>query len=96
MMKIEKKIKEIIEEILEDCGNVEGMSEKLKNPECDLIDDLGLDSLLLVQMIVEVENVFDFNFELMDLDVSKLRKFLLLRDCILKWVSEQSDKWFIE
>ena len=42
MMKIEKKLKEIIEEILEDCGNVEGMSEKMKNPECDLIDDFFL------------------------------------------------------
>lgn len=91
-MEIDKKLKEIIEEILIDYGDVEDLSAKLRDSQCDLIDDLGLNSLLMVQMIVEVENIFDFNFELNDLDVSKLRKFALLRECVQERLLVQRDK----
>lgn len=59
------------------------ISELLEKQECDLIDDFGLDSLLMVQLIVEIESEFDLEFELADLNMEVLRKYHNLRDYII-------------
>lgn len=79
-VKLKKIIKDIIRfDILDD--NVEKM---LDDSECDLMDDLGFDSLLMVQLIVEVENTFKLEFSLEDLDINILSKYTNLKNYIIK------------
>ena len=59
------------------------VSELVIGQECDLLDDFGLDSLLMVQLIVEIESEFDLEFELSDLNMNVLRKYNNLRDYIV-------------
>lgn len=59
------------------------VSEFVVDQGCDLLDDLGLDSLLMVQLIVEIESEFDLEFDLADLNMDVLRKYHKLRDYII-------------
>lgn len=62
-MKIEDKVKKIIAEKLDvDIGDVV--------PEASLIDDLGADSLAIVELIMTMEEEFDI--EVPDEDAEKL------------------------
>jgi acyl carrier protein len=63
-MSIEPKIKKIIEEQL----GVEG--DRIK-PEASFIDDLGADSLDIVELVMAMEEEFDL--EIPDEDAEKLR-----------------------
>ena len=54
----------------------------LEKKECDLIDDVGFDSILFIQMIVEVELCFKIQFVLEELDINLLRKYKDLKKCI--------------
>lgn len=63
-MSIEPKIKKIIEEQL----GVEG--ERVK-PEASFIDDLGADSLDIVELVMAMEEEFDI--EIPDEDAEKLK-----------------------
>ena len=64
MTTVEPKIKKIIEEQL----GVEG--ERIK-PEASFIDDLGADSLDIVELVMAMEEEFDL--EIPDEDAEKLR-----------------------
>ena len=67
---------------------ISGEAEKLfSNPDCDLMSDFGLDSLLMVQLIVEIETEFDMEFGLEDLDINLLRKYRELE----KYIEENKD-----
>ena len=76
-MKIEDKVRKII-------------SEKLKVdpsevvPEASLIDDLGADSLAIVELIMTMEEEFDI--EVPDEDAEKMRK---VKD-VIKYLTEKS------
>jgi acyl carrier protein len=76
-MKIEDKVKKII-------------SEKLKVdpsevvPEASLIDDLGADSLAIVELIMTMEEEFDI--EVPDEDAEKMTK---VKD-IIKYLNEKA------
>jgi acyl carrier protein len=63
-MSVEPRIKKIIEEQL----GVEG--ERIK-PEASFIDDLGADSLDIVELVMAMEEEFDL--EIPDEDAEKLR-----------------------
>ena len=52
MSDIEKKVKELI------CQQLEVSEDKLK-PEASFIDDLGADSLDIVELVMAMEEVFD-------------------------------------
>ncbi|MCL2864490.1 MAG: phosphopantetheine-binding protein [Lachnospiraceae bacterium] len=41
----------------------------------DLVNDLGFDSILIVQMVVELEEVFDIEFEDDELDMKILSNY---------------------
>ncbi|KST91465.1 hypothetical protein KF134_1239 [Lactococcus lactis subsp. lactis] len=49
----------------------------------DLIDDLGLDSFSMVQLVVSLENEFNIEFELDELDFENFRKYKVLEERIL-------------
>lgn len=66
-MSIEPRIKKIIEEQL----GVEG--DRIK-PEASFIDDLGADSLDIVELVMAMEEEFDL--EIPDEDAEKLRTVL--------------------
>ena len=81
---VDRELKKIIKRIIRIDILDNDVEKLLDNIECDLMNDLGLDSLLMVQLIVEVEIVLEIVFELDELDVNILRKYQKLRKYILK------------
>jgi len=59
-------------------------TDNLKNIDenVDLIDDLGFDSISLVELTVEFENTFCVAIDDGDLDIEKLRKLKFLNSLI--------------
>lgn len=80
---VDVKLQRLICEVIRISQNKEMVSELVIGQECDLLDDFGLDSLLMVQLIVEIESEFDLEFELADLNMNVLRKYNNLRDYIV-------------
>lgn len=80
---VDERLQKLICEITRINQNKERVSELSTNQECDLIHDFGLDSLLMVQLIVEIESEFDIEFDLTDLNMDILRKYHNLRDYII-------------
>lgn len=63
-MSIEKRVKEIIVEQL-------GVNESEVTPEAKFVDDLGADSLDLVELVMALEE--EYNMEISDEDAEKIR-----------------------
>ena len=62
-MSIEQKVKEIIVEQL-------GVNESEVKPEAKFVDDLGADSLDLVELVMALEE--EYNMEISDEDAEKI------------------------
>jgi 3-oxoacyl-[acyl-carrier-protein] synthase II len=62
-MSIEKRVKEIIVEQL-------GVNESEVTPEAKFVDDLGADSLDLVELVMALEE--EYNIEISDEDAEKI------------------------
>ena len=63
MTSIEKRVKEIIVEQL-------GVNENEVTPEAKFVDDLGADSLDLVELVMALEE--EYNMEISDEDAEKI------------------------
>ena len=63
-MSIEKRVKEIIVEQL-------GVNESEVTPEAKFVDDLGADSLDLVELVMALEE--EYNMEITDEDAEKIQ-----------------------
>ncbi|MCI8622267.1 MAG: acyl carrier protein [Provencibacterium sp.] len=63
-MDIFEKVKELLVEQLD-------VDEELVNPEASITDDLGADSLDLVDLVMELENEFDA--EIPDEDIQNIK-----------------------
>ena len=81
---VDEELKRIIGEIMRMDISDSEVEKKLNYSECDLMDDLGLDSLLMVELIVDVENFFGIEFDFDSLDINILRKYMKLKEHILK------------
>lgn len=53
--------------------------DALKDENCDLIATLGFDSLLFVELIVEIEDSMGVEFDMNRLDIHKLKIYGILR-----------------
>ena len=73
------KVKEIIAGVLEQDENVEKI-----NDDANLLTDYGFDSIMLVELVSEIEDSFDIMFSDEDMDIEKLYSFSGLIDCIIK------------
>jgi acyl carrier protein len=62
-MSIEKRVKEIVVEQL-------GVNESEVTPEAKFVDDLGADSLDLVELVMALEE--EYNMEISDEDAEKI------------------------
>ena len=82
------KLKEIIRNVCKIENENGFVDEKLENENCDLKDDLGFDSLLFVELIVDIEDEFGFEFDLDLVDISKLRLFGELKAIVSQHLME--------
>ena len=80
---VDVRLQHLIREVIRINQNKDAVSELVVGQECDLLDDFVLDSLLMVQLIVEIESEFDIEFDLADLNMDVLRKYHNLRDYIV-------------
>lgn len=80
---VDVRLQHLIREVIRINQNKDVVSELVVGQECDLLDDFGLDSLLMVQLIVEIESEFDLEFDLADLNMDVLRKYHNLREYIV-------------
>lgn len=78
-MDIEKRVKEIIVEQL-------GVNESEVTPEAKFVDDLGADSLDLVELVMALEE--EYNMEISDEDAEKI---LTVGDAI-RYIREHIEK----
>lgn len=65
----EKKVENIV------LGNADVDKDYVLNRETNLINDLGYTSLLMVQLINELEDEFDVEFEFYNADGSDISKY---------------------
>lgn len=60
------------------------VDEMLHDRHCDIMDKLGFDSLLIVELVVGLEDELDFEFDMNNLDIKKLRHY----DELLQYIDE--------
>lgn len=65
------------------------VDEKLNNDNCDLKEELGFDSLLFVELVVEIEEAFGFEFDVNAIDMKNLRYLGELKEIVDKYISER-------
>lgn len=86
MNETERRLREIILKTAR-MDFTEEAESLFKNPNCDLMADFGLDSLLMVELVVDIETAFDIEFGLEDLDIEVLKKY----DELLKYINDNKD-----
>ena len=84
----ENKLKEAIKSVCRMDKESGYVDELLAKDECDLIDELGFDSLLFVELIVGIEDALDFEFDMNNLDINKLRKLSELKNVVNEYLLE--------
>lgn len=77
-VKLKKVIKSICRLGIEDSF----LDEMLTDEHCNLLEKLGFESLLIVELVSEIEEVFNFEFDMNSLDISKLKFYDGLRATI--------------
>lgn len=80
---VDVRLQQLIREVIRINQNKDAVSELVVGQKCDMLDDFGLDSLLMVQLIVEIESEFDLEFDLADLNMDVLRNYHNLREYIV-------------
>ncbi|OTQ85772.1 hypothetical protein BG30_09670 [Bacillus subtilis subsp. subtilis] len=75
---LEKKLSEIVLSLYQGCDSLILLSE-----ETNLTDDLGFDSIMVVQLVAILEEEFGIIFEDEDLDMDKLTNYKTLKKSII-------------
>lgn len=84
----EKRLIEIIKKVCRLEVEPGLIDELLKSDECDIMESMGFDSLLIVELIVEIEDEFGFEFDMNRLNINKLKIFGLLKETIGSYIEQ--------
>lgn len=79
----------LIEVICKTCRlglNENEIKEVLKNESVDLKESLGFDSLLMVELIIELECIFNIEFDMNDLNINELKIYGGLKKFLEKYL----------
>ena len=58
--------------------------------ETDLITDMGYDSLKFVELLAKIEDAYQIEFDIDDIEIDKLRSMQMLKELIEKKVGEKN------
>lgn len=75
----EIKLKELVMRLAKCIDSIDSI-----NDETNFIDELGYDSLSLVELIVDIENEFDFEFGYKNIDLDVFKKYENLKRLVLE------------
>ena len=84
---MERKLLEAIKNIA-DLNMTEDALKLLENNNTNLMTEFGLDSLLRVQFIIELEEVFDIEVDMEDMDLEIFSNVGSLKNTIYKYLDE--------
>lgn len=85
---MERKILEAIKNITDLNMTEDEALKLLENNNTNLMTEFGLDSLLRVQFIIELEEVFDIEVDMEDMDLEIFSNVCLLKNTICKYLDE--------
>ena len=85
---MERKLLEAIKNITDLNMTEDEALKLLENNNTNLMTEFGLDSLLRVQFIIELEEVFDIEVDMEDLDLEIFSNVCLLKNTICKYLDE--------
>ncbi len=84
------KLKEIILAQSKIALSADDADELFKRNDFDIKEELGIDSLLIVHLVVEIEEAFDIEFEFEALDTNLLRNYSSLRKMVSDAIGEKN------
>ena len=70
---MEEQVKEILKELCRMDLTEEEKERLLQEEDCNLKEDLGFDSLLMVELLIEIEEFFGFEFYAEEMDMKRLQ-----------------------
>ena len=82
---MERKLLEAIKNITDLNMTEDEALKLLENNNTNLMTEFGLDSLLRVQFIIELEEVFDIEVDMEDMDLEIFSNVCLLKNTICKY-----------
>ena len=85
---MERKLLEAIKNITDLNMTEDEALKLLENNNTNLMTEFGLDSLLRVQFIIELEEVFDIEVDMEDMDLEIFSNVCLLKKTICKYLDE--------
>lgn len=85
---MERKLLEAIKYITDLNMTEDEALKLLENNNTNLMTEFGLDSLLRVQFIIELEEVFDIEVDMEDMDLEIFSNVCLLKNTICKYLDE--------
>ena len=85
---MERKLLEALKNITDLNMTEDEALKLLENNNTNLMTEFGLDSLLRVQFIIELEEVFDIEVDMEDMDLEIFSNVCLLKNTICKYLDE--------
>lgn len=85
---MERKLLEAIKNITDLNMTEDEALKLLENNNTNLMTEFGLDSLLRVQFIIELEEVFDIEVDMENMDLEIFSNVCLLKNTICKYLDE--------
>lgn len=84
------KLKEIILAQSKIALSADDADELFNRNDFDIKEELGIDSLLIVHLVVEIEEAFNIEFEFEALDTNLLRNYSSLRKMVSDAIGEKN------
>ena len=85
---MEEQVKKILKDLCRLDLTEEEKDMLLQDKNCNLKEGFGFDSLLMVELVIEIEEQFGFEFDAEEMDMKKLQSYQNLLDLVRKHKSE--------